>query len=250
MKKILFFPGNWPLNTSRQTYFEQAGYSCAPYQQAELATADVLLLVTPVRDDEGNWISPETVWKKYLSTHFSHLKVIQAGWHNEVPGKNYLNWFELPVNFEAFVELASTAKDWVPYDTEGENLGEMWAKFLDGHDKLGFTDWFNVAKRRTILSWEQLSQNTALYDEILADYLNDPDTLEAFENIQSRWKRYKGMFSADPRQQELAAFETQLDQLKAGWQDCDNPEQLLERLNTLNTAFAQLETLKKELHGT
>lgn len=246
MKKIVFFPANWPLNEARKTYFEQAGYFCAPYQQTELATDDILLLVTPVRDDEGNWISPETVWKKYLSTHFPNLKVIQAGSNDDITGKNYLNWFELPVNFEAFVANAAPAKDWVPYDTQGDNLGETWAKFLDGHDKSGFTDWFIVAKRRTGISYEHLSQNPASFDEILTDYLNDPDTLEAFENMQSRWQRYKFMFSADPRQEELTAFENQLNQLNTGWQDCKNPEQLLERLKTLNTAFTQLDTLKEK----
>ncbi|MEY3243582.1 MAG: hypothetical protein RIR11_5021 [Bacteroidota bacterium] len=229
-EQILWFPHDWPFIPARKNWFKDNGYVPVPYSPSLLSEAKVVLLVTPVRDQEGTWISPEPVWRNYLADTYPTIKVIQAGWHDSAPRENYLHWYDLPPNFEAFLQNSKTvAEGWQPFDTMGADLRDIWAKFRDGHDKNGFMDWFIVVKRRCALAHQTIVEDSDEYQDMM-EYLNEPDTLEAFRNTIQRWNRYAAIFAAAPFLDHIAALSACTKQLGLGWEDCTHAELLKNRL--------------------
>jgi hypothetical protein len=230
-KQILYFPHNWPFIQAQKDWFTNNGCEPVPYSSSLLVEAKVILLLTPVLDQEGNWISPESVWHNYLADTHPTIKVIQAGLHDSAPRENYLHWYDLPPNFEAFLQNSKTVGDgWQPFDTLGANLRDIWGKFWDGHDKNGFMDWFIVVKRRCALAHRAISEDSNEYQNILK-YLNGSDTLDAFENTIQRWNRYAAIFAVAPFSDQIIELSKHITKLDVKWKNCTDVESLEKRLS-------------------
>jgi hypothetical protein len=247
-KLLLYYPAVWPVVPSRRAYFEAAGYEMVPYTQALLPAADVLLLVTPVQDLEGNWVSPEGVWKRYLLAHYPALKVIQVGWRNYIQGKNYLDWVHLPEDFTNFVEESLSAQQgWEPVNTYGNDLWKTWELFYEGHGYNGFQSWFLVLRRRIQAALLEYQAPQTSLDEVL-NYLNSEVTFDSLAQMNQRWERYRLIFSTDPRTEALERFEHLLRQLDQGWQDCEDLTALKNRLTHLAGITNELNELRSVLY--
>lgn len=126
---------------------------------------------------------------------------------------------------------------WQPIPTFGEQLEDIWALFWDGHDKEGFKDWFSEARRCANIVLRTLKRDANKTHSML-DFLAETDSVQAFENTLTRWRRYQGYFTASPFMDVIEETRENLKVLLQDWRHC----------GTKTALQKQMENYKEGLH--
>lgn len=242
---IQIFPPDEVLRPEWSNWLEAANLTVIPFDEEQLEYTVCILLFTPIRSKGPVLISPEEAWKNYIVTLFPDIKIVQLGFRRVLQTTNYWYYTHPPTEAGTAIHFAVCAKDWVPVDTLGIDLCQLWKKFRDGHNKEGFMDWFIVARRRTNFAIDKIE--SGLKNSEVLDYLfSDPATIEAFNNTIARWKRYYLYFIAAPCAADLAAIDQCVERI-AHYVQLKTSVNLHSDLKTLADDFTKINDLLKKI---
>ena len=197
---ILYLATNPPIPAWFAQLAEPQGLHLMPYLGggSDLVSAEAVLLFSPFFV-QGQYLSPDTVWKKYCRDNHPDLNLGPASFAVQ-PAKNCLELSDLPQNLSAFFETAlpaQTKPDWEPADTGGLNMMDVLRRFFEGHGTESLMKEMQILLRPTINIGDDLKAGTP-QDEIVEIHLSDGDLAQRWERFLSRWKRYFLMFRGLP----------------------------------------------------
>lgn len=238
MQQLFFFPTHWPIAGHFRAYVEKAGFMLLPYSPADEQKADGLLLGSPIPCGGDAWVSPEAVWQQYFKENNPKIKILQAGWREGVENPNYLCWGNLPTDFSTFFQNANLVAHWEPVPTYGDDLHVIWTRFKAGHNDGGFMHHFIATRRRVQIALLDLEENN--FGDVVS-FLDTPLSIEKFNNLQVRWRRYAPLLSVSPCHEAIKAIENNVETLGRGWKDCQDHYTLTERMNEFSALFDEIE---------
>jgi hypothetical protein len=76
------------------------------------------------------------------------------------------------------------------------------------------------------------------------EYLDDPDTREAFENVAKRWRRYESLFATVPFNDVINDISKCIREIEAGWAEYKTWQELEARMKQL---AVELNTIENRL---
>lgn len=200
MLPIYYFPDDPPFSLRWEAHLNMVGYRLLSYNPVQPPKVDTVLLLTPLLL-EGNWISPENVWKRYFEQNAPNVRLIQTGILGNNSKPNYLHLYAWPNDFSDFLRTSKTVSEWTPYPIGGTDLSDLIRLFFDGHGTDGFAEWKNKVQRVLSSLLYKLKENKPVVE--LQQWLNDPEKKHRFASMQGRWQHYNKVFTILPDGKQL-----------------------------------------------
>lgn len=163
----------------------------------DLPQSDDLVIVLKSPVQVGSiLVSPEALWKKYLTEHFPGCKFIVAGF-TEAQHTNYLDLLNLPDDFEQGIDQALPAKeDWEPVCTGAVDMQEKMKNFFSGHGKESIIDILGQIQRPIKMTLDAVKIQQRNFQESAEFLLSGLS--EHWESLENRWQRYFFLFTCLP----------------------------------------------------
>lgn len=155
----------------------------------------VILLRSPVQVG-SMLVSPEQVWKKYLTEQIPYCKFIVTGF-TEARHSNYLDLLDLPTDFVGFVHQALPAgQDWELITTGAADMTDRLKSFFSGHGKESVMDILAKIQRPLKMTLDAVNVQHRNFQEVAGLLLTELP--EDWQSLESRWQRYFFLFSCLP----------------------------------------------------
>jgi hypothetical protein len=206
MDRLFLFPADTLVAEERRAWFRDAGFELLPWPGTAAAAADAaaVLLASPVRCRNGQFVCPDAAWQRFLTQTAPSAKLIFLGLQRDQPAANYLHWFRLPKNFRAFFESALPAEQAPLPPQNFISLDALWKRFGDGHDKSGFFYYFSWAKLPVQIALDGLAAEPNSFEEQRA-YLQEAGLAQYLAGCKQRWAHFAPYWAASPCEAEMAA---------------------------------------------
>ena len=206
MERLYLFPADTPVAEARRAWFRASDFELQPWpgSAAEAADAAGVLLASPVRCCNAQFVSPDAAWKRFLAQNAPAAKLIHIGLRADGPEPNYLNWLRLPKNFRALFDSALPAGQAPLPPQHFTSLDALWKRFWDGHDKGGFFYYFSWAILPVEIALEGLAAEPGSSAQQKA-YLQEAGLAQYLAGGKQRWAHFKPYWEASPCEAEMAA---------------------------------------------
>lgn len=245
MAEVLIFPTDTPVAETRKAWFRSSGFELKPWPGTEEAAAKAaaVLLVSPVKCGNGQFVWPDSVWKRYLTKINPDTRLIQVGLIREYAGLNYLHWLNPPENFGTFWEASVSVKEMELKPRPGfVALETLWKKFWDGHDKGGFFYYFSQAKMPVQVALDNLIEHPEKYTGQI-NFLQEIGLEQFLENARKRWAHYLPYWEAALFTDKIKELDGLIGRFAPDWTDQTEGAEFLKKLTDLQERIADAERI-------
>jgi hypothetical protein len=243
MDRLYLFPADTPVAAARRQWFRASGFELLPWPGNNAATADLagVLLASPVRCRNDQFVCPDAAWQRFLAQNAPASKLLHIGLRADGPEPNYLNWLRVPKNFRVFFDSALPAKQAPLPPQYFTTLDALWKKLWDGHDKSGFLYYFSWAKLPVQIALEGLATQPDSIEEQRA-YLQAAGLAQYLAGCKQRWAHFAPYWEASPCEAEMAAAGQAIAQFELGLSPAD-----VELQSELESLYHHLDTTEQRL---
>ena len=186
------------VNELLSTYFQVQGiqhHVCDRVSSLDFHTCTHLILTEPSFIEKES-LTCASVFKEYLAKNHEHIHLIPAGTFAE-SHPNYLDLFNLPIDFTEFLAKLLPVKDpWKIYQEQETTLRQYLSYFFNDHGSQSFMDRAPYF-RMTLMSMDKAYNELPHSEEKLCEDLI-PMAKRQWAELKRRWDMYICFFQYTP----------------------------------------------------
>lgn len=239
---------------AQEAYFDRQNIKFTPFLDAgQLNQCQGLVLFIPI-ECQGQFVSPDEIWRYFLAKHYPDLQFILAGVEH-IQHHNYLDLLHLPSSFSAFFHnLKPTSyNEWTPFSTEAMDMREKLHRFYEGHGDESVTFSLGKISRKMETLAKRLKQVSypQAWKEIFEPLEGETTayTEEKWKELHRRWGHYAPFFQYLPFRKDMEEVGRRIVFLSPFFENNCRDEKLFESLDckvNIDWIRETLDTIKSE----
>lgn len=239
MNRIPYIATNSRIGKPLEAYFLQhnlrLSHVClSDANPSTLKGANTFLMVSPLNCN-NIYISPETIWKKYLQLNNPDAIFLTAGFKS-VQHSNYLDLLQLPENLPAFIDQAKPASQkWEPPFSGGLDIKEKLRRFYQGHGDESVTDILYTIIRIFSIADVEMKRYGTPFRELSQELFTQNAVPEKWRELKNRWTNYLPFFQCLPFWDVFTRVDRLFDHIDPFFRADCSEEMLFSDLNCMNT---------------
>jgi hypothetical protein len=241
--KLICAPGDDDLPQILRHHYPNQDIELVAYQLGEPIKADYVFLSTPLWH-HNTLVVCDAVWKKYLSIHYSSVKLITLGFE-DITDSNYIFRLDMPANLEAFLSKSKpSSTNGTPVKIPGEQVGKFLKAFFIGHGSDSISESFSKLSRNVKIIDDEFKKGTA-HKEIVEGLIVPVNLSAQWVAFKTRWDTYLPWLSLLPFFQVLSNANKMVQEMDPYFRNGANDLTLFQEQNILHNTLQLKEVLNE-----